>query len=356
MKRDLQRLGRLLVIAVGSLLMGVVAKTAWSQIRGPQLGYVFDSSQGVLRPILGVPGASRLGDPLSLGLTLAFAEISPKQDYVLGVTEGDGKLVLVTFGETAQPVSMQKIESVGLGASRIILSTEGKSAAVLFPESQRLRILIGLPGNPQLAGDIDLRPAGLPEALALDDEGKLIVLSVSESQGSRISLHSSETGFQSLGVFGKVSALKLSTDRQVLVADRENQEVVLIRDVLGPAQRIRIAGREDGIHDPVALDFSKDQQRVFVANAGSGTVADLDLSGRPAILTACQCTPTTLGRLEGHAVFLLTELSGKPLLMLEAGPNETRVLFVPSGNTQRDRSGRERRSSVPVTTRRSPLP
>lgn len=356
MKCDLQRPGRLLVIAMGGLLMGLLARTAWSQIRGPQLGYVFDQSQGNLRAILGVPGASRLGDPLSLEVNLVFAEISPKQDYVLGVTEDDGKLVLVTFGETAQPVSVQKIESVGLGASRITLSREGKSAAVLFPESQRLRILTGLPGDLQVAEEIDLRPAGLPEALALDDEGKLVVLSVSENQGSRISLHSSESGFQSLGVFGEVSALKFSTGRQVLVADRASQEVILIRDVRDATQQIRIAGREDGIHDPVALDFSKDQKRVFVANAGSGTVAALDLGGAPATLTACQCTPTTLGRLEGDAVFRLTELSEKPLLMLEAGANETRVLFVPPGNTQRDRTVRERRARLPVITRRSPLP
>ena len=223
--------------------MGLLAGNGWSQIRGPQLGYVFDQSQGILRPILGVPGASRLGDPLPLGVPLALAEISSKQDYALGVTQGDGKLVLVTFGEGEQPSSVQTIESLGLGASHITLSSEGKSAAILFSESQSLRILSGLPEKPQVTGEVDLRLAGFPEASALDDDGKLVILSVSENQGSRISLYSHETGLQSLGIFGKVSALKLSTDRQVLVADRATQEVVLIRDVLGAAQRMRIAAR-----------------------------------------------------------------------------------------------------------------
>jgi len=225
MKSDLRLPRCALLCAAGSLLIWLLAADGWSQIRGPRLGYVFDQSQGILRPILGIPGASRLGDPLNLEVSLTLAEISPKQDYGLGVTQGDGKLVLVTFGEGDEASSVQAIESLGPGASHITLSGEGRSAAVLFPESQSLRILSGLPEKPELAGEVDLRLVGFPEAVALDDEGKLVILSVSENQGSRISLYSRETGLQSLGIFGKVSALKLSADRHVLVADRETHEV-----------------------------------------------------------------------------------------------------------------------------------
>jgi hypothetical protein len=159
-----------------------------------------------------------------------------------------------------------------------------------------------------------------------------------------------------LGILGKVSALKLSADRNVLVADRDSHEVSLIHDVLGGAQRIRLAAREDGIDDPVAVAFSKDQRHVFVANAGSGSVASLSLEGEPTTLTSCDCTPTTLGKLEGDGVFRLTELSAKPLLMFEAGATENRVLFVPLDNSRRDRALRERRANLPVTVRRSRLP
>jgi len=350
------RSGVLLLVAGSSLLAGLLAGNGWSQIRGPQLGYVFDESQGILRPILGVPGASRLGDPLNLGLSLTLAAISPKQDYALGVTQGDGMLVLVIFGEGDQPRPVQNIGSVGPGASHISLSSEGKSAAVLFPESKSLRILSGLPDSPLLTGEIDLRLAGFPEALALDNEGKLVLLSVPETQGSRISMYSRETGLQSLGIFGKVSALKLSGDRNVLVADRGSHEVSLIQDVLGGAQRIRLAAREDGIDDPVAVAFSIEERRVFVANAGSRSIASLSVDGGPTALTFCDCTPTTLERLDSDGVFRLTELSEKPLLMFEASATENRVLFVPLDDARRDRALRERRADLPVTVRRSRLP
>jgi len=356
MKFDQRSSRRHFVIVAGSLLVVLLAKTSRGQIDGPQLGYVLDKRDGMLRPILGVPGASRLGDPLPLGLTLASAEISSKQDYALGVTQTDGKLVRITFGKGDQPSSAQTIESLGPGASHITLSDKGKSAAVVFPQSQSLRILTGLPETPQFDWEVDLRLAGLPEAVALDDEGKVVILSVSENQASRISLYSRETGLQSLGIFGKVSALKLSANQQVLVADRETQEVILIRDVLGTAQRMRLAGREDGIDDPVALEFSNDQTRVFVANAGSRSVAALSLEGEPAALTLCDCTPTTLKKLDGDGVFRLTELSEKPLLMLEATATETRVLFVPNGGAALNRAERERRATLPVAARRSRLP
>jgi len=280
---------------------------------------------------------------------LAGAEISPRQNYALGVTQGNGEVVLVTFGEGEQPTSVQMLESVGRGAGHITLSSEGKSAAVLFPESQSLRILGGLPEKPQVTGEVDLQPVGLPEAWDLDEEGKLVILSVSEKQGSRISSYSRQAGFQSLGIFGRVAALKLSADRQVLVADRENQELVLIRDVLGAAQQIRIATKEDGIHNPIAVDFSKDQRRVFVANAGSGTVTSLDLEGGPAVVTACRCEPTTLKRLEGDSVFRLTELFEDPLLLLESTPGGDRILFVPAVSGSRASRARREREQTQTT-------
>jgi hypothetical protein len=59
-------------------------------------------------------------------VSLALAEVSPKQDYALGVTQGDGTLVLAIFGEGDQPSSVQRIESVGLGASHISLEQRGQ--------------------------------------------------------------------------------------------------------------------------------------------------------------------------------------------------------------------------------------
>jgi hypothetical protein len=344
------------LVAISSLLMAFSAGSSWSQISGPQLGYVFDQSQGILRPIFGVPGASRLGDPLNLGVSLTLAEISPRQDYALGVTQGGGTLVLVTFGEGDQPSSVIPVDAGGTGASHIVLSSEGRSAAVLFPQSQSLQILSGLPERPQVTGAVDLRLAGFPEASALDDEGKLVVLSVAENQGSRVLAYSQETGLQSLGIFGKVSALKLSADRRALVADRETQQVILIRDLLASAQRLVLASKEDGIHDPVAVAFSREETRVFVANAGSGSIASLSLDGGPAVLTFCNCAPAALEKLDGDGVFRLTELSEKPLLMFEAGATENRVLFVPPDNVRRDRELRETRANLPIATRRNRLP
>ena len=60
-----------------------------SQITGPVSGYIFDSAARGLRPVLGMPGASLLGDPLDFGLPLTSVSVAPRQDAAL-VTATDG--------------------------------------------------------------------------------------------------------------------------------------------------------------------------------------------------------------------------------------------------------------------------
>ena len=68
-------------------LPGLVAAQT-SQISGPVTGYTFDAAARGLRPILGIPGASLLGDPLNFGFEVASVAVAPHQDAAF-VTAGD---------------------------------------------------------------------------------------------------------------------------------------------------------------------------------------------------------------------------------------------------------------------------
>jgi hypothetical protein len=115
---------------------------------------------------------------------------------------------------------------------------------------------------------------------------------------------------------------------EAVAADRQTKEVFLIRDLLGNADRILLASEAEGVTAPVALELSTDNQRVFVANAEPGAVVTLDLAGGVQH-TPCNCIPTVLERM-GESVFRLTELSDKPLMLLDGTGPESRVLFVPA--------------------------
>jgi hypothetical protein len=59
-------------------------------------------------------------------------------------------------------------------------------------------------------------------------------------------------------------------------------------------------------------------------------VASWDLNTGPAPLVACQYRFSGLERLEGNAVFHLSDLSSEPLWAVDGDAPETRVVFIPS--------------------------
>ena len=76
-----------------------------ASIEGPQLGLVFDATHKALRPILGIPGAAILGQPLNLGVELNKIAISPRQDYALATEGQHNQVVMLTVGrKTVTPV------------------------------------------------------------------------------------------------------------------------------------------------------------------------------------------------------------------------------------------------------------
>jgi hypothetical protein len=93
---------------------------------------------------------------------------------------------------------------------------------------------------------------------------------------------------------------------------------------------------EPGFADPIAVAITEDGKRVFVANA-SGEIAAAELidGGVSALTQArCDCAITGIQRLNGSAVFRLTEITRNPMWLLDAGKSELRTLFVPPAAPQ----------------------
>ena len=71
----------------------------------PVSGFVFDRSARELRPILGIPGASLLGDGLDVGGELTAAYVAPGQNWALATTaEGPVFLLLARGAVSRIPV------------------------------------------------------------------------------------------------------------------------------------------------------------------------------------------------------------------------------------------------------------
>jgi hypothetical protein len=329
--------------------------TAASQegpIRGPMLGYVFDPTSLGLRPLLGIPGASYVGNALPIGFTPSLVEVSPSHGYALGIEAASGDLFLIDL--RPDPPTTERLTTVSAGVDRIFYSPLGKAVALYYRQPKQVEILTGLPGEVSRTGRVGL--AGMPgvlTALAVSDDGKTLAAAASQGDGGALYAGSPGEDLQLVGPLGRAPALSFLNDSQdLLVADLGRDEVVRIRNIKSGAEWTVLASREDGLDQPVAVSASRDNTTAFAVNAADHRIAWMPLSGGPVEFLDCPCKPAGLSALTAGSVFRLTAASSAPMYMLDARPqgdglaSRPRVLFIPA--LDRAPTGRD-------DTARSPL-
>ena len=317
------------VQAVSAKEGGKDSSFAKEPIRGPVLGYTFDRRTKALSPIFGVPGASYVGEPLDLGFQLATAEISPFQNYVLGVEVTSEAVWLIDVrGDfaVARPLS-----GVAAGVDRIVLSPNGDAAGLYDRQVRQVQILIGLPDRLSLQKKIDLSTLpGVLTALAISDDGGTLLAAVSAGDTGSVFALGPQQQPRLITAVGRVLAMTfLNHAPDALIADYDRNEIALIQEVNGAARWILLASESDGIVRPIAVAASADDRRTFAASAAEQVVAAIPTEGGVATSMTCHCTPTGLYRLNGDSIFRMTEASDAPLFLLDAGQGDLRIVFVP---------------------------
>ncbi|MEW5977107.1 MAG: hypothetical protein AB1898_15000 [Acidobacteriota bacterium] len=326
-------------IAAAAVMTGLIffSTNVTAQIRGPVLGYVFDPVQQGLRPIWGIPGAAHLGELVEVGVRLDSLQVSPNHEYGLGLAVGKSSLLAIDLRNGPALARIREIEEVDSAAPRIVYSSQGTAVAVFRSDRDALEVLIGLPGSIRIVLEAELPfPASELQAAALSNDGTTLLLAATEGAASRLYAVGGEAGSRPIALLGKVTSLLiLDSNHDGVVADAARDEVYLLRDFTGTAQPIPLAGPSEGISQPVSLGLSRDNRRVFVANAASGAVTMLDFEGGAPVTTPCRCTPTVLQPLDGDSIFRLTDLSDTPLWIVDGALSENRILFVPTDFRQR---------------------
>jgi len=313
------------LLAASLLLPALVAGAT---IQGPELGYVFDSAKGELRPILGIPGAAVLGKPLALGVELRNVAVSPLQDYVLALGSEHNQAMVFTMSHS--PLTPVMVEGADRGAGQIVISARGQAAALYYKDASRIEVVTGLPAAPKVSSELYLTAGQNLTAIAVGDDGRTVLAAA----GDRVFEAATGGEVPVLKDLGHVTAITIPAAGTALVADSGRNQIVRVRGIGTGIESDVIAGPKEGISMPVAVAVSLDGSRAFVANAKSGKVSTIDLKTEAAIIsTACACTPTGLDRLAGNEVFRLTEVTSRPIWVLDAGGSETRVLFVPAEPT-----------------------
>jgi hypothetical protein len=313
-------------VAVAILIAPALVMAA--TIQGPQLGFVFDSTNKEVRPILGIPGAAVLGEPLGLGAEgagLRSVLISPLQDYALAVVGEHNQVIAFAVGRT--PVTSAVVQGADRGPDLMVLSPTGQAAALYYQNKDRIEIVGGLPAAPKVSRELYLSAGQSPSALGVSDDGHTVLAAV----GGTVFQLTAGSEVPVLTELSHVAALTIPVTGTAFVADSGRNQIYRIQGIGGGIETDVIAGPHDGINGPVAIAVSRDNSRAFVANGKAGTLVTILLTAQPtATHIACGFTPKGLERLAGTEVFRLTEISKLPMWVVEAGGSEPRFLFVPA--------------------------
>jgi hypothetical protein len=181
------------------------------------------------------------------------------------------------------------------------------------------------------AGQVNVSGLGSVTAIAVSDDGSTVAIGVSDGQTG--SLFVAGTGTQPRKVASLSHPAAITFLRNSIGAVVADDLANTIYSLSG-GQIFAIASSQDGISAPVGIATSNDNQRVFVANAQSGSVVTLALSGTVTAPVYCNCTVTGLYPTNTDSVFRLTDFSGSPVLLFDANRAAPRITFIPVGGSQ----------------------
>jgi DNA-binding beta-propeller fold protein YncE len=305
-------------------------------LAGPVAGLVYDGPGRALRPIVGIPGASTIGDAVNFGLDLTAAYVSPRQDSAF-VASADGSLHFFRL-TSAGPVEAS-LGGISFTPQRVVFSPSGTSAALFA--SGRVRVFQGLPGAPTLAAMLTLPATGGEQAssaggnrvrqaapaagpFAISDDG-VYLLSVSAGSVRLISVNGEDRSLLQAGPGALVAFAPGGHDAAVVDAAAG---LVLIRDATGSGNPQTVAQPDESLASAAGIGFSQDGGKLYVASAGAKGVVAFDLASNSRSSIACDCTPSTLAAM--GPLFRITELGAEPLWLLDPTAATARIVFVPA--------------------------
>ena len=309
----------------------LVAVCSAQQVRQQALGFVFDSGSPRVRPLWGVPGASTVGDPIDFGSDVLSSAVSPHQDYIAFLA-GTNRTAKIWRHDTQ---TISAISDIRPGATQVVVSPEGASAALYYSDTHQVHVITGLPDAPVATMDADLSSLMNPlHSLAVSDDGAILLASeslVSGNAAPSVVVFQSNGVAARIGLSGPATAIAfLSNSHDVLLSSAG--EAILVRNAVAQSSRTILPA---AANSAIGVISSTDGSRAFFVNAQTGTVSIVSLNsvGVPPAIVQCGCEPTGIARTAAPSIYRLTENSGVPVSLLDFSSNQPRMLVIPPAAT-----------------------
>ena len=314
------------------LALAAAAALACAQqgkVAGPIAGYVFDGAAHAVRPVLGIPGASILGDAVPLGYDVASVTVAPRADSAV-VVAADRSLHLVRLA--AGQASEMPLNGATVQPDRVVYSPSGTAVALIA--AGRAQVFGSLPDAAALVTTMDLGGAvaaqqtvqaarrGAPAAygsLALSDDGTLLLVATKTS----VHLVGAGTLGNAFETAGRDTVVAFAPGtHDAVLANRYGANVIRGVDTLRNQQPLVLTSP---LGSAAGVAFSADAKSLFLASGNGVTVFDLASGASTAV--ACNCTATRLDRM--GTVYRLNDTGSGPLWLLDPA-GTPRIVFVPA--------------------------
>ena len=287
-----------------------------TEIAGPISGFVYDQAARSLRPVLGVPGASYLGD--ALASEVDAASIAPDGSAAL-IVQG-GRLFAGAGIRNLAP-AWTAVEGSLSDADLFAWSQD--SAAVYASATGQAQIVRNSLRAPAASAAIDL--SGLPgRVLSMALAGDAVVVGV---EGGGVYLASLGNAPKLLAAAQTPVTIAIAGS-DLYFADRDGGRIWQIADFAGAGNPQVFAGDLDA---PVGLHIAGG--RLLAASAGSRQLAVYDLTTHALAATLdLEFTPDTLEPVGARSLALIAraEAGRQPYYVVDTSPDPA-VYFVPAG-------------------------
>lgn len=303
-------------------------------LAGLQLGYIWQTGQHNLYPILGVTGAGHYGGAAlsaDTNIVNAAATTSPSATSILLLNK-DGTL---QEWELAGGTRSALAAHVPLDSS-LQFSPSGSAAVVVSPSAQIAFIVSGLPLKPQVISTP--MPSGFVAGdIAVSDAGGLLAgVAQAGASGIQLGFLSGTQSYSPVATvqsWGGAAFLPASAADAVIVADALSSQLSYIANPNATSPKITTLPISQLLQKAAGVAVSPDGKWAFVADSGKPQLVQVSLqaSGPAPAVIPCACTPQQMVPLTPDGIYAITRnVAGQPDWILDARTSQPRTFFVPA--------------------------
>jgi hypothetical protein len=296
-----------------------------------------------VRAILGVPGSSRLSEPITLPAGVRHIRLAPTQEWGLAEQTGSGSLGIVRF-TGMQPGEFLSIAGAMSAPDSIAFSSMGRAAALVSLASGRVQVLGGSGTTPQVAMESQLPDLGRGSLAAVVPSDDATVAAALSSDGRVFLLSPSAVSRLITATAGPAAVCFLPNQTSMVVADSATGAIFVIDSFLQSPIARTVASLPNLSGTRILLQPAGDAKSVFVAAVGGKTAYQVHLSDQSVSTVDVPVQISLLERVRDGDIFLLSANAGDSpwLLMSEGG--DLKMGFVQSVGGLRRTAPQRRRS------------